>query len=72
MSKRRRCDVTAGTGPSLPLGCFSGLKLIVVFELIGILTKSNVPTIFEHNMRFLCYFAGLCIQINRFKSEGQP
>ena len=26
----------AGTGPSVPLGCFSGLKLVVVFELIGI------------------------------------
>ena len=25
---------------------------------------------FEHNMRFLCYSAALCIQINRFQSEG--
>ena len=26
----------AGTCPSVPLGCFSGLKLVVVFDLIGI------------------------------------
>ena len=61
----------AGTGPYVPLGCFSGLKLVVVFELIGILTESNVPSFFEHNMRFLCYSAALCIQINMFQSKGQ-
>ena len=26
----------AGIGPSVPLGCFSGFKLVVVFDLIGI------------------------------------
>ena len=57
--------------PICTLGCFSVLKLVVVFELIGILTESNVPSIFEHNMRFLCNNAALCIQINRFQSKGQ-
>ena len=28
------------------------LKLVVVFEMIGILTESNAPPFFEHNMRF--------------------
>ena len=51
-------------------GLLLGLKLLVVFELIGILTESNVLSFFEHNMRFLCYSAALCIQINRFQSEG--
>ena len=44
---------------------------MVVFELIGILTESNIPSFFEHNMRFLCNSAALCIKINRFQSEGQ-
>ena len=50
---------------------FGAKKLIVVFELIVFLTESNVPSFFEHNMRFLCYSAALCVQINRFQSEGQ-
>ena len=29
----------AGSGPIVPLGCFSALKLIVVFELIGIFNE---------------------------------
>ena len=58
-------------GPSVPLGCFLGLKLVVVFELIGTLTKSNVPSIFEHNMRYLCYSVALCIQINNFSPNGR-
>ena len=33
--------------------------------------ESNVPSFFEHNMRFLCHSDVLCIQINRFQSEGQ-
>ena len=33
--------------------------------------ESNVPSFFEHKMRFLCYSAALCIQINRFQFEGQ-
>ena len=33
------------------------LKLVVVFEITGILTESNIPPFFKHNMRF--------------KSEGQ-
>ena len=61
----------AGTGPSVPLGWSSGLKLAVVFECIGILTESNDPSFFEHKMRFLCYSAAQCIQINRFQSKGQ-
>ena len=72
MSTRRRCDVIShGSGPYVPLGCFLWLKLEDVFKLIGILTKSNVPSLFEHNMRFLCYSAALCIQINMFQTEGQ-
>ena len=67
MSTRRRCDVTS----LVPLGCFLGLKLVVVLEVIGILTENNVSSFFEHNMRFLCYSAALCFQINRFQSEGQ-
>ena len=35
------------------------------------LMESNVPSFFEHNMRYLCYSAALCIQIKRFQSEGQ-
>ena len=50
--------------PLCTLGCFSGLKLKVVFEMIG-------PSFFEHNMRFLYYSAVLCIQINRLQSVGQ-
>ena len=46
----------AGTGPSLPLGCFSGLKLVVVFELSGIFNGK---------------LYALCIQINSFQYEGQ-
>ena len=53
-------------GPICTMACFFGLKLVVVFELIGILTESNAPSFFEHNLRFLCYSATLCIQINRF------
>ena len=34
----------AGTGPSVSLGCFSGINFVVVFELIGIITESNVPS----------------------------
>ena len=52
-------------------GLLLGLKLVVVFEFIGILTESNVPSFFEHNMRFLCYSTTLCIQINRVQSKGQ-
>ena len=52
-------------------GLLPGLNLVVVFELIGFLTESNVPSFFEHNMRFLCYSAALCILINRFQSEEQ-
>ena len=48
-----------------------GQKLVVVFELNGILTESNVPSFFEHNMTFLCQSAALCIQINSFLSDGQ-
>ena len=33
------------------------------------LTESNVPSFFEHNMRYLCYSAALCIPIDRFQSE---
>ena len=33
--------------------------------------ESNVPSFFEHNMRFLCYSAALYFHINRFQSEGQ-
>ena len=33
--------------------------------------ESNVPSFFEHKMRFLCYLAALCFQINRFQSDGQ-
>ena len=36
----------------VPLGCFSGLKLVVMFELIGNLLQSNVTSFFEYNMRF--------------------
>ena len=61
----------AGTGPYVPLGCFAGLKLVAVFELIGILMESNVPSFFERNMRFLCYSAALYIKIHRFQSQGQ-
>ena len=32
--------------------------------------ESNVPSFFEHNMRFLCYSDALCVQINRFQSKG--
>ena len=32
--------------------------------------ESNIPTFFEHNIRFLSYSITLCIQINRFQSEG--
>ena len=72
MSTRRRCDVTSLEPAHLySIGCFSGLKLVVVFELIGIFNGNNVRSFFEHNMRCLCYFVALCIQINRFQSEGQ-
>ena len=46
--------------------CTPGLLLVA-----KTLLASNVPFFFEHNMRFLCYSNMLCIQINRFKSEGQ-
>ena len=71
MSTRRRCDVTLleTAHPWVSMGCFSGLKLVVVFELIGILMESNVPSFFEDNMRFLCYSAALCIQINGFQCQ---
>ena len=37
-----------------------------------VLTESNIPSFFEHNyMQCLCHSAELCIQINRFQSEGQ-
>ena len=42
-----------------------------MFELIGILTESNVPSFFEHNMKFLCYSATLCFKNNRVQSKGQ-
>ena len=42
--------------PYIPLGCFLGLKLVAVFELISILTESNVPSFFEHNVRFFMLF----------------
>ena len=72
MSTRRLCDATSLEPAHLyPIGCFSGLKLEVVFELICIFNGNNVPSFFEHKMRFLCYFAALGIQINRFQSEGQ-
>ena len=61
----------AESGPTVPLGCFLGLKLVVVLEFICILMESNVPLFFEHNMRFLCYSAALCIQNIRLQFEGQ-
>ena len=42
-----------------------------MFDLIGILTESNDPSFFEHNMRFLCYSAAQCDHINRFQSKGK-
>ena len=68
MSTRRSCDVISLEPAHLyPWVASHG----VVFELIGILTESNVLSFFEYNMRFLCYSAALCFQINRFQSEGQ-
>ena len=55
--------------PTCTLGCFSGLKLVAVFEMIGILMQSNIPPFFEHNMRYFTYSAALCIQIYRFQSK---
>ena len=57
--------------PGLLLRLKPGLNLVLAFELINILTESNVPSFFEHNMRFLCYSTVLCIQSDRFQSEGQ-
>ena len=56
--------------------CTPGLliraKIVVGFETIGILMESNIPPFFEHNMSFFyILFRSLCIQINRFQSEGQ-
>ena len=53
MSTRRRCDVTLlETAHLYPWVASWGLQLIVIFELLGILTESNIPPFFEHNMRF--------------------
>ena len=65
-----RCHF-AGTGTSIQLSCFSGLKLILVFELIAVLTESNGQSFFEHDMRFWGYSAAICNHINRFQSKGQ-
>ena len=35
------------------------------------LKKKRFPFFFEHNMRFLCYYDALCIQINRFEFKRQ-
>ena len=52
-------------------GLLFGAKTRSLCFVIGILTESNVLSFFDHNMRFLCYSAALCIRINRFQSEGQ-
>ena len=44
----------AGTGLYLPLGCFTRLNVVDVFELIVIFWESNVLFFFENNMMFLC------------------
>ena len=38
--------------PSVALGYILGLKLEIVFELIGILTVSNVQSFFKHYVSF--------------------
>ena len=35
------------------------------------LTKSDLETFFEHNMRFLFYFDALCIHIKKVEIKGQ-
>ena len=54
-----------------PRNASQWLKLVIVFELTGILMESNVPSLFEHNMSVFCYSTALCIQINRFQSEAE-
>ena len=71
MSTKRCCDLTLLEQAHLYPGLILGLKFVVVFELIGIFKESNVLSFFGHNMRFVCYSAALCIQINRFQSECQ-
>ena len=34
--------------------------------------ESNVPLFFEHNIRFLCYSASLCIQFIGFSPKVRP
>ena len=51
---------------------FSGLTLIVVFKLIGILMESNILSFFEHIMRFLCYSTALCFKLIGFSPKGRP
>ena len=57
--------------------CTPGLLLgaktcsFVLNDWLVFLMESNIPPFFEHNMRFLSYSAALCIQMNRFQSEGQ-
>ena len=46
MSTRRRCDVTLLEPALLYPWVASGLKLVVVFEMIGILAESNILPFF--------------------------
>ena len=72
MSMRRCCDVTLlELSHMYPWVASLWLKLVVVFELIGILLESNVRSFFERNMWFICHSTALYIQINRFQSKGQ-
>ena len=52
-------------------GLLLGAKFVVVFQLIGIFNRKQCSSFFDHNMKFLCYSAALCIQIqtNRFQFE---
>ena len=44
-----------------------------MFELIGILTESNVPSFFEHNMRFSYVIPlGYVFKLIGFSTKGRP
>ena len=72
MSTRRRCDVISLEAAHLyHWVAYQGLNSYLCLNWPVFLAESNLPLFSEHNMRFLFYSAVLCIQINRFQSEGQ-
>ena len=53
-------------------GCLSGLKFVNMLELIGILTESDFPSVFEHILGFNVILMHYVFKLTGFRSKSRP